>query len=90
MHKFSGVYQMLSEAPDTQIDNQMRPRFQELADKDDFDPKDILQILDDCAMSALASDFAMQAMHFFYEDMCKAKGLDSRELMKDRLPSFEK
>lgn len=82
MHKFSGVYETLADAPDTQIDTQFKQRFLELAEKEDFNPIDLLQILDECAFASLASDFAMQAMHFLFEDMCKEKGLDSIEIAK--------
>lgn len=82
MHKFSGVYQTLADAPDTQIDNQFKDRFLELAAAEDFNPLDLLQILDECAYASLASDFAMQAMHFLFEDMCKEKGSDSIEIAK--------
>lgn len=85
MHKFTEVYKTLADAPHDQIDVRFVTRFVELAAKDDFDPLDMLKILDECAFGAHASDFAMQAMHFVFEDMCKAKGLDSRKLMAERV-----
>ena len=88
MHNFSNVYKVLSDSPNDQIDIKFMTRFNELANADDFDPMDILKILDECAFASLASDFAMQAMHFIFEDMCKEKGLDSRKILQERNASL--
>ena len=88
MNKFSGVLQTLSEAPDDQIDKSITLRLKKMVVKKDFYPFDLLQILDECAFGSLASDFAMQAMHFVWEDMCKAKGLDSVKILQERKASL--
>ena len=83
MNKFSAIYKTLADAPNSQIDNCFIPLFTVLAKKEDFDPMDMLTILNQCAYASLASDFAMQAMHFIFEDMCKAKGLDSLKILRE-------
>lgn len=84
MNKFSGILQELSTAPEGQIDKEITIKLKEMALKKDFNPYEMLSILDECAFAALASDFAMQAMHFVFESMCSAKGLDSLKILNDR------
>ncbi len=84
MNLFSNILQDLSTAPEGQIDGTITIKLKMMAQKDDFDPYEMLSILDECAFAALASDFAMQAMHFVFEDMCKRKGLNSLEILKNR------
>lgn len=84
MNLFSNILQELSTAPEGQIDSKITTKLKMMSEKDDFDPLEMLSILDECAFAALASDFVMQAMHFVFEDMCKSKGLDSRKILRDR------
>lgn len=84
MNLFSNILQELSTAPEGQIDSVITTKLKVMSEKDDFDPHEMLSILDECAFAALASDFAMQAMHFVFEDMCKRKGLNSLEILKSR------
>jgi hypothetical protein len=85
MNDFAEILLALSEAPDSQIDETICLKLKAQAYLLDFDPMFMLKLLDECANGALASDFAMQAMHFVFEDMCRKKGLDSLEILKNRV-----
>ncbi len=55
-------------APDSQLDESIRARILLLLEEG-YDADDIKQILDDCAYSALASDFVMTLLNAIWQDM---------------------
>jgi hypothetical protein len=71
MNNFSEILNLLSQAPDTQIDKEITPRLKALAEASTVSSADMKKILDECAFASLASDFAMNAMHIVWQDMIK-------------------
>ncbi len=80
MNNFSEIYKILADAPDNQISEKLRDKFLDLSEENDYDPMDILDILNKCIHGSLASDFAMQALYFIFEDMCKSKNINIEDI----------
>ncbi len=64
MSSIDQLLQTLSEAPDSQIDASITPRIKSLVGvNDEIVASELKTILDECAVSSLASDFAMNVLH---------------------------
>lgn len=69
MRPIDDLLQILSEAPDTQIDHTITPKLSALVGKPHQEISNGLKvILDECAAYALASDFAIMAMACAHAD----------------------
>lgn len=90
MNDFSEILQTLSEAPDSQIDVSICNELKAMACCQDYDPTLMLAVIDKCVNASLASDFAIQAMHFVFENMCKQKGINSLDMLTKRLGKNDK
>lgn len=67
-HQLDDMLKLLSEAPDGQIDKIITPRFLPLIGKPRAEVAvEMKKILDECAFTALASDFAMQSMDYVWK-----------------------
>lgn len=76
MNKFSEILKALASAPPgshAQIDENICARLSSMADSGSFSSAEMKNILDDCAFGALASDFAMMAMHMVWQQMIDAE-----------------
>lgn len=82
MNKYSHILKMLSDAPEGQIDKQICYKLSILAQKEDTCSQDVLDILDQCAYTALASDFAMQAMNTIWKQMLSDEGVSVQEALE--------
>ncbi len=84
MNKYQEILHMLSLAPDTQIDGSAAAKLKAMADSDNPKADELHEILDECAYAALASDFAMVAMHRVWERMLADEARSVEQAMKDR------
>jgi hypothetical protein len=70
MNKFKDLLEMLGEAPDGQLDKSMAVKFAEMAKKDtNPTAKEVLDILDQSAYAALASQFTMIVMDHLWKQL---------------------
>lgn len=76
-----GLRILLLEAPDTQLDASMKP----LIEKWDKPAKarQILEVLDRCIFSALASGLIVTSLQLLYDEACKAEGITHEEVIED-------
>jgi len=76
-----GLRELLLEAPDTQLDASMKP----LIEKWDNPAKarQILEVLDHCIFSALASGLIVTSLELLYQEACEAEGTTHEEVIKD-------
>ena len=80
MSQYDNHITTLMEAPDSQLDHQLQPKFEALLGQPLNEQTDgLLAILDECAYASLASDFAMASMHCFLMEMKQelGKGYDN-------------
>lgn len=64
----NGMLNILSQAPDTQIDNSITERLKNLIEKPVEEIKvEIRHIIDDCARYSLASQLGLYSIEIFYE-----------------------
>jgi hypothetical protein len=75
MNKYYDLLIGLSQAPDGQIAAVITPKFCEFAQLDVVKSDDVLAIIDQCAYSALASEFAMQVMDRYWRMLCEDEGI---------------
>lgn len=75
MNKYTELLERLATAPASQIDPPICVRLRQLANQDEVKSDELLDILDDCAFSALASDGAMGLMNFVWTKMLEDEGL---------------
>jgi hypothetical protein len=75
------VIERLLEAPDTQIDASMKPLLRKWSDPPT--PIQILEVLDRCIFSSLASGFVIQVLQLLYDGSCTANGTTHEEVVKE-------
>ena len=78
-HAHSVLLLALASAPATEIEPAIATRLREMAAAETASAATMKGILDDCAHAALASDFAMRAMHSVWLKMCADEGLPDPE-----------
>lgn len=77
--ELDGLLEVLAEAPDSQIDSTITPRFTALIGKPREEvATELKKILDECAAGSLASDFSMFIMDAAWNE---AKGTPRESLM---------
>jgi hypothetical protein len=72
---------MLLAAPDHHLDESMQPLIQKWSDPPT--PIQVLEVLDYCVHSSLASGLGMKMLHILYDDVCKANNVTHEDVVKD-------
>jgi hypothetical protein len=72
---YSNMLAALATAPATQIDPIICTRLNELSKKKDPQSDEMLDIIDDCVFSSLASPFAMNALNEVWKRMITSEGI---------------
>jgi hypothetical protein len=76
-----GLRELLLEAPDTQLDASMKPLIEKWSKP--AKAREILEVVDQCIFSALASGVILIALEALYEEACKAENTIHEDVIKD-------
>ena len=82
---YQDMFPLLRNAPDGQIDAHIVEKFKKM-DPDNFTSDQLLEILDECAYAALASDFAMNMMNILWETKLSDEGKTKEQALKEAEP----
>jgi hypothetical protein len=76
----NNLKQLLLEAPDSQLDAQMKPLIKKWSDSPA--PIEILEVLDLCIHAGLASGVVVNVLQILYDDACKSNNTTHEEVVK--------
>lgn len=77
---FEDLKKVLLAAPSNQLDDSVKPLLE--AWDDPPTPLQVLEVVDKCVRSALASGFALSTLQGVYEMVCRHNGVTHEEVVK--------
>lgn len=77
---YKGIVDHLLQAPDSQLDASMFPLIKAWGDPPT--PLQVLEVLDKCIFSALASGFVVTLLQIMFDELCKSNNTSLDEVVK--------